>query len=276
MITKSIPINKIEIVENIRTSTTDPRMKSLMQSIKQHGLKEPIGVARTKEGDYVLEYGFRRLTAFKKLGYKTIPAVINPESDIANLLIVNTIENIQRKDITPAELGRICVSLRDLELTEGEIAARLDVPVLKVKYAINIYMMLPKEIRDKVSFFGPGKSAKHGKISATVAYTIIRIRATFKLSKDVLMKLAEEARKNELTTREVELVGLLLKSGMSAERAVKERSNYRIVRTDTIVMKEEAETRKKKHKVGLSELIKLAAYGRIKPFTEPAVRRGGR
>lgn len=120
---EDVQINSIKIIENIRTNANDSNIKDLMSSIKQHGLEQPIKVGLTKSGDYMLIFGQRRLIACRKLGHKTIPAQVVNEPDMKEFLISNITENLQRKDNSPSELGRLCVMLKErYEMSNDEIS----------------------------------------------------------------------------------------------------------------------------------------------------------
>ena len=66
---QEIPIKEIKILDNIRQIIKEQEMPYLMQSIKENGLLQPIGVKADKVG-YTLIWGFRRLMAYKKLAQK--------------------------------------------------------------------------------------------------------------------------------------------------------------------------------------------------------------
>ncbi|WP_458701045.1 ParB/RepB/Spo0J family partition protein [Sulfurospirillum sp. 1307] len=78
-------------------------IKELSESIKKHGLLQPIIVVQ-KDDDYMLLAGERRFRATKEAGLETIRAIVaDIESD--NLRELALIENIQREDLNPIELA---------------------------------------------------------------------------------------------------------------------------------------------------------------------------
>lgn len=97
-------------VENILTSPFQPRLsfkddpsfEELVNSIKEKGVLQPILVREVESGLYECIAGERRLRACKKLGLKTIPAIIKKISD-EDAYIIALIENLQRKDLNPIE-----------------------------------------------------------------------------------------------------------------------------------------------------------------------------
>jgi len=239
---EDINISDIRSLENIRARVTHKEVAELMESIKQHGLLQPIGVCQLKgEGAFVVVYGNRRLVACEKLGYKTIKAKILEEVSTEDFLILNTTENIQRKEVNAFELGRVCNMLRDMNLSVSEISARLSIPQIKVRSALDIYEHVPKDLRDKVSFMKDAdKRRKKGKIPvATANYIISLRRLNFKDA--VINELLNLASKEALTLMELKVIGNLLQEGMPLSKALKEANKYHILRIDTPVNKEEWE-----------------------------------
>ncbi len=92
-----------------RTYFNEEALNELSQSIKQHGLLQPIIVIEKEDG-YMLLAGERRLRATKITGAKTIKAII-ADIESKNLRELALIENIQREDLNPIELA---VSYREL------------------------------------------------------------------------------------------------------------------------------------------------------------------
>jgi len=92
-----------------RTYFNEEALNELSQSIKQHGLLQPIIVIEKEDG-YMLLAGERRLRATKITGAKTIKAII-ADIESKNLRELALIENIQREDLNPIELA---VSYKEL------------------------------------------------------------------------------------------------------------------------------------------------------------------
>ncbi len=104
---KELPMNKIKIGRNSRMSVSKEDLSGLMQSINSTGLLEPIGVIKAKTGDsYQIAYGNRRFMAFSKLGLHSIPAVIHEYKNENDVDVKNLAENVQRRNISLAEIGR--------------------------------------------------------------------------------------------------------------------------------------------------------------------------
>ncbi|MBL0686595.1 MAG: ParB/RepB/Spo0J family partition protein [Sulfurospirillum sp.] len=97
-------------VDRISSNPYQPRkyfneqaIKELSESIKKHGLLQPIIVVE-KDNDYMLIAGERRLRATKEAGFKTIRTIV-ADIESENLRELALIENIQREDLNPIELA---------------------------------------------------------------------------------------------------------------------------------------------------------------------------
>lgn len=86
-----------------RVSFNEVALKELSESIKRHGLLQPIIVV-AKDDDYMLLAGERRLRASKLAGFKKIKAIV-ADIESKNLRELALIENIQREDLNPIELA---------------------------------------------------------------------------------------------------------------------------------------------------------------------------
>jgi ParB family transcriptional regulator, chromosome partitioning protein len=103
-------INEIS-VEEIETNPFQPRqyfneeaLDELADSIKVHGIIQPITVRRLARHQYQLISGERRFQASKRAGLKTIPAYVRTADD-QQMLEMALIENIQRENLNPVEIA---------------------------------------------------------------------------------------------------------------------------------------------------------------------------
>jgi len=100
---KLIPINLILPDKNQpRKKFNEDKLRELAESIKQHGLLEPIIVTPLKNGKYQLVCGERRLRACKLAGLTTVLADIKQLSE-EQILEVQLTENLQRENLNPIE-----------------------------------------------------------------------------------------------------------------------------------------------------------------------------
>ncbi|MDD6213866.1 MAG: ParB/RepB/Spo0J family partition protein [Firmicutes bacterium] len=107
-----------------RKTFDEEKLQILSDSIKEHGIIQPIIV--TKSDDmYVIVAGERRWRAAKKAGLKKIPVLVRDYSSLA-VTEIALIENLQREDLNPIEEAQGYRSLIDeYHLTQEEISARL-------------------------------------------------------------------------------------------------------------------------------------------------------
>lgn len=107
-----------------RTIFDDGKLEELCQTIKTHGIIQPI-VVRVREDYFELIAGERRWRAVKKLGMETIPAIIKNFND-AQTASVSLIENLQREGLTAVEEAVAYQKLIELHgLTQESLAQRL-------------------------------------------------------------------------------------------------------------------------------------------------------
>ncbi len=88
--------------EQPRKHFEDNSLKELAESIKEHGVLQPIIVSPKGDGKYHLVAGERRWRAAKQAGLKTIPAIVRTFKDLEKLEVA-LIENVQRVDLNPIE-----------------------------------------------------------------------------------------------------------------------------------------------------------------------------
>ena len=97
-----IDINDIKPNENQpRKVFDDVKLQELANSIKEHGLIQPVILRQAKKG-YEIVAGERRWRACRKAGLKEIPCMIKELTDEQNMLVA-IIENMQREDLNPIE-----------------------------------------------------------------------------------------------------------------------------------------------------------------------------
>jgi len=118
-------------VDNIVPNPNQPRyyfdgdnLKDLSESIKEHGIIQPIIVTKIGEDKFELIAGERRLQASKLVNKKTIPAIIRLATNQEKLEIA-LIENIQRHDLNPIEEAKAYKKLQiEFDLTQKEVAKK--------------------------------------------------------------------------------------------------------------------------------------------------------
>ena len=119
-------------VELIKANPNQPRkmfdeerLKELSESIKRHGLLQPVTVVRDNDDTYILVAGERRLRAHKLAGMERIKAIITNIEEL-QLREVALIENIQRDDLNVIELAYSYAQLiNEHNITHEELSNRV-------------------------------------------------------------------------------------------------------------------------------------------------------
>lgn len=125
---KELRLDEIRVDENqVRVSLRENEaeheesLRELADSIQEHGLLEPI-IVRPHEQGYLIVAGERRYRACKLAGLNTIPAIVRDFSDEREILSVQVIENLQRRDLSDYEVCLAVKRLVDAGMKKGEIA----------------------------------------------------------------------------------------------------------------------------------------------------------
>lgn len=122
---KEIPVHNIKPSPyQPRTIFDEDRIDELCQTIKTHGVIQPI-VVRIRDDQYEIIAGERRYRAVKKLGMATVPAIVREFNDSQTASIA-LIENLQREGLTAIEEANAYAQLIQLhQLTQESLAQRL-------------------------------------------------------------------------------------------------------------------------------------------------------
>lgn len=124
-------VEKIK-VSKIIPNTFQPRqifssqkITELAETIKEHGLLQPIIVRKYKDDKYEIIAGERRFRAVKYLGWEEIPAIVKEMSDQETASMA-VIENLQREELTSIEEAEAYQRLIDLNrMTQAQLAEQL-------------------------------------------------------------------------------------------------------------------------------------------------------
>ncbi|MEL6162354.1 MAG: ParB/RepB/Spo0J family partition protein [Cyanobacteria bacterium J06628_3] len=122
------PINKIQINDKQPRRYFDPdKMVQLVQSVKEHGILEPLLVRPLKQNKYELIAGERRLKAAQEAGLTEVP-IVSKQFDDKQALQVALLENLQREDLNPVEEVEAILELLTIvmEVTPEEIKSILN------------------------------------------------------------------------------------------------------------------------------------------------------
>jgi ParB family chromosome partitioning protein len=107
-----------------RASQDREALESLVQSVREHGILQPIVVSETVDG-YRLIAGERRVRAAELAGLERVPAIIRPAEDHAQLELA-LVENLQRADLGPLEQAAAFRRLTDeFGMTQEQVGRRM-------------------------------------------------------------------------------------------------------------------------------------------------------
>jgi len=108
-----------------RKQFDDGALEELADSIREHGILQPIVVVPHASGEFMIVAGERRFRAAKLAGLDKVPALVRTLTD-QHRLELSLIENLQRRDLNPLETATAYVKLRDqFNLTLDEIGVRV-------------------------------------------------------------------------------------------------------------------------------------------------------
>jgi ParB family transcriptional regulator, chromosome partitioning protein len=125
---------------------TPESLAELAESIREHGILEPIVIAKTPAG-YQIVAGERRWRASKLVGLSKVPVVIK-ETTPQGMLEMAIVENVQRVDLNPLERAQAYKRLMDeFDLGNAEIATRVSKSPSYISNTIRL-LTLPDALKD--------------------------------------------------------------------------------------------------------------------------------
>ena len=177
-------------------------LKELSDSIKEHGLIQPLLVRPLDDGSYQIVAGERRWRASRMAGLEKIPVVIKELSDDETMQLA-LIENLQREDLNPVEEALGYKKLMDtLGLTQEQAAAKVGKSRPAVANALRLLALDGDET----------EALKNGEISSGHA------RALLSLPKGELRHQALELAKSGASVRDIEGIAKQQKPGISVKK----------------------------------------------------------
>lgn len=122
----SLPISQVQPgLNQPRKRFDEASLADLAESIRVHGIIQPLTVRRLSSGYYQIIAGERRWRAAKAAGLDEVPVVII-EADDRKVMEIGLIENLQREDLNPAEEARgYQVLMEEYGLTQEQVAQRM-------------------------------------------------------------------------------------------------------------------------------------------------------
>jgi ParB family chromosome partitioning protein len=136
--------------DNPRHHFDETALQDLAESIRQHGILQPLSVCR-REGRFEIIAGERRFRAARLAGLTSVPIVIREEPDARELAELQLIENLQREDLGPIELAQAFARLlEDHALTQEELARAVGKDRSTVANSLRL-LALPPELQGEVA-----------------------------------------------------------------------------------------------------------------------------
>jgi len=191
------PTEKVEMIplKEIKANPYQPRkifddaaIIELSESIKEHGVLQPIILRKVKKG-YEIVVGERRFRASKQSNLTEIPAVVRDMTD-QQMMELAILENLQREDLTPIEEAEAYQNLMEhLHLTQEQLAFRLGKSRPHIANHIRL-LSLPEQVRDLISA---------NKISMGHGRAILGLKR-----KKLIPQVTEKVMKEEMSVRQLE------------------------------------------------------------------------
>lgn len=201
----------------------EEKIDELAQSIKEHGVFQPIIVKKVKSG-YIIVSGERRFRAAKKVGLRTIPSIVRQyeESKVAEIALA---ENLQRENLSPIEEAEAYkVVMGTLKLTQADLATKIGKSRSHVTNMLGL-LNLPSEVQDMLLT---------NKISMGHARALSKLEDNEKI-----IKIAQSIIEKQLSVRQIEdltkveektnkIVRLVEKKFLSEEKKLSEYLGQRV------------------------------------------------
>lgn len=211
---KQLDVNEIKANPyQPRKEFDDEALKELADSIKTHGVFNPIIVVKDVKG-YILVMGERRLRATKLAGLDKIPACV-VEYDDKQMMELSLLENTQREDLNIIEVAEAYQKLIEkFDYTQEALAKRVGKSREYVTNTLRL-LRLPKEIQE---FVIKGE-LKNGHVRAILSLD----------DEEQQILVAKDAIKNNLSVRKVEELVKKLKEGVKPKEKVVKENKYSYV-----------------------------------------------
>ena len=195
-----------------RTNFNDETLKELTDSIKEHGVFQPIIVKKGIKG-YEIIAGERRVRASRMAGLTTIPAIIRNLND-AQMMEIGLLENLQRENLSAIEEANAYrMMIERLGLTQEQLSAKVGKSRSHLTNILGL-LRLPTEVQDMVN---------NNKL------TMGHARALSKLDDDKkIIELAKDIIENNLSVRVIEFqTGSETKKNKIERKPVEKNSEYK-------------------------------------------------
>ena len=209
--TSTLPLNDIiPNREQPRKTFDETALEELAESIRQHGVLQPLLVRPLPEGNYQLVAGERRWRAARIAGLTEVPVVVK-ELDDTEAMELAIIENLQREDLNPIEEAEGLQALADkCGYTQEEIAASVGKSRPAIANSMRL-LRLPEEVR---------AMTRNGEISAGHARALLAFD-----NEAMMLEAAMQIVSRKLTVREVEKMAQSPRK-TAAQRRIRTRDSF--------------------------------------------------
>ncbi len=206
-----LPLSKIEPRKGQpREKFDEEKLEELAESIREHGMIQPITVRPLEDGFYQIIAGERRWRAARMAGLTEVPVSVMEAGDRETAELA-MIENLQREDLNPIEEARGYRALMEgFDLTQEQVAERVGKSRPVVANSLRLLRLSPEAIT----------LLEDGKLALSHARAILEVE-----DRDTQTELAKIAAERELSVREVTV---LAKRMTAKKRPGKEKKNPRL------------------------------------------------
>ena len=187
----TLPISQVEPgLNQPRKRFEQGALDDLADSIRVHGIIQPLTVRRLATGYYQIIAGERRWRAAKTAGLQEVPVVII-EADDRKVMELGLIENLQREDLNPAEEARGYRTLmEEYGLTQDQVARQMGKSRPAVANTLRL-LALPDELMELLE--DGSLSAGHARAILALPSPALQREAAKKVIKDQLSVRQTEA-----------------------------------------------------------------------------------
>lgn len=197
-----------------RKSLDKIRLQELADSIKEHGILQPLVVTRVGDEEYQIIAGERRLEAAKIVGLSRVPVVIRDSSEQEKLELA-LVENLQRDNLNPVEKAYAFKKLIDeFNFIQQNVAKRIGKSRESVANTLRL-LGLPAEIQ---------RAILENKITEGHGRAILTLPD---IEKQLL--LLKEIIKGKLSVRQTEALARKITTGLSKKMKIKRRKDSHLV-----------------------------------------------
>lgn len=214
--------NVLELkIEKIKANPHQPRksidkirLQELADSIREHGILQPLVVTRVENGEYQIIVGERRLEAAKIVGLSQVPVIIRDSSEQEKLELA-LVENLQRDNLNPVEKAYAFRKLIDeFNFIQQNVAKRIGKSRESVANTLRL-LDLPAEIQ---------RAILENKITEGHGRAILTLPD---IEKQLL--LFKEIIKNKFSVRQTEALARKIAVGLSKKMKIKRRKDSHLI-----------------------------------------------